>query len=758
MSRVAVVINRRRFLGFLVVGGPTLAMGARLGLDGVSRAGAAAIGNPEMSDVYDATDLLMASGAPFAYDLIIEITPENRVRFEVPRTEVGQGVTTAASIMLADNLDARLADIDASLSPAEPRRRTGQLTGHSNSVRSLWDPIRVIGAEMRARLATAGADYLGVPPTAVRTENTHVVATDGRSVAYGTIAAAAARVEVPTVMPVPKPHEQCKLIGTPHSRLDALEIVTGQKRYAMDVTLEGALPTVMALPPTAGSTLVSMDDTTARAMPGVIAVTPVPGRPDIRIGGGVAVTAHTFGQALKARQLLNMTWSAGPMDHMSDQQISELMYSLLEPCNGPETPDGIDAFFEWPYVGHAPMETDDCIADVHADHAELWLGSKAPILTLQAVAETLGMRDEQVTVHVVSAGGSFGRRLFHDPAILAAQVSQRIGRPVKLMYTRQDDLQHGRTRPASVHHVRVSVTNGRITSFEHRMAGPLVDFRHGFGERSSAQHAADDPEGTNQGVFRLTTRVPYDVGVTSLSLKEQELAIPTASFRATYSGTLGTINEIVVSELAQKMGRDEYQLRRELLDDDRFRAVLDKVAHEGQWGRPMATGTAQGLGMWYEYKSIVAYLMECDARGPEPRITRCTIAVDPGRAVNPRGLESTLMGAAMDGISLIFKAALHVDRGAIRETGLADFRWGRMHDSPLDIQVHVLPPTQDVPGGAGELGIPAASAAAANAWAKATGRKARRFPINNLPSAAVSSNEHQTLTAVPAPGRRRNRQ
>jgi isoquinoline 1-oxidoreductase beta subunit len=298
------------------------------------------------------------------------------------------------------------------------------------------------------------------------------------------------------------------------------------------------------------------------------------------------------------------------------------------------------------------------------------------------------------------------------------------------MYTRQDDLQHGRTRPASVHHVRVSVNNGRITSFEHRMAGALVDFRHGFGERSSAQRAADDPEGTNQGVFRLTTKVPYDVGITSLSLNEQELAIPTASFRATYSGTLGTINEIVISELAQKMNRDEYEFRRELLDDDRYRAVLDKVAHEGEWGRSMPSGTGQGFGMWYEYKSIVAYLMECDARGPEPRITRCTIAVDPGRAVNPRGLESTLMGAAMDGISLVFKAALHVDRGAIRETGLGDFQWGRMHDSPLDIKVHVLAPTQDVPGGAGELGLPAACSATANAWARATGRNIRRFPVN----------------------------
>ena len=732
MSRAAVILSRRRFLGFLVVGGPTLAIGARLSLDGVFGTGASGVevGIPEVNDAGDLTDFYTVAVAPFAYDLMIEITPENRVRFEVPRAEIGQGVLTAASMMLADNLDVRLADIDASLSPAELHRQTGQITGYSRSVRELWDPVRIISAELRARLASAGADHLGVPAHTVRTADTHVVATDGRKVAYGAIAAAAAQVKVPKVAPVPKPLDQLKVVGTPHSRIDATEIVTGRTRYAMDVAVEGALPTVMAFPPTAGARFVSVDDAVARAMPGVVAVTPVPGRPDIRIGGGVAVTAQTFGQAIKARNALNVTWTGGPMDRMSDKEISELMYSLLEPCNAPPTPEGIDAFFEWPYATNLPMETDDCVADVRADRAELWLGSQTPISTAQFVAEALGLPDDRVTLHVVPAGGSFGRRFYADPAVLAAQVSQRIGKPVKLMTTRGDDIRNGRSRPAGVHHVRVSVNGGRITSFEHRLAGPLLDLRYGLlGERVSARHAAADPKGTNESV-PLIIKIPYAVGVTSISFKVEELAIPTSAFRSVYSGTVGTVNEIVISELARKLNRDEYEFRRELLDGDSYRAVLDKVAHEGGWGRPMPSGTAQGLGMWYEYKSIVAYLMECDARAPLPRITRCTIAVDPGRVVNPRGLESTLMGTTMDAIATVFTAGLHIDRGAVREMGLADYRWSRMFDSPLDITVHVLTPTADVPGGAGELGLPAACAAAANAWARATGKNVRRFPIN----------------------------
>lgn len=740
MSAHGAPIERRRFLGF-VVAAPTLTMAGRLLLDGAFAKDASAApyipggtpappgGTPEITDHYDATDMVMDSGRPFSYDLLIEVTKENRVRFEVPRMEVGQGIITAAAMMLADNLDARLEDIDATLSPAEVRRRTGQLTGHSLSVRSLWDPIRVIAGEMRARLATAGAEHLGVPASTVRTENTHVIATDGRRVPYGTISQAAAKI-VPQVAPTPKPLDQLKVIGTPQARLDARAIVTGQVRYAMDLAVPGALPTVLALPATAGATVVSVDDSVAATMPGVVAVTPIPGVPEILIQPAVAVTAQTFPQALAARDALKVQWSKGTMDDMSDKEVSELLRSMLDPVTAPDTGEGVDAFFEWPYVPHAPMETDDAIADVKADRAELWVGSKTPVITLQRVAEALGFTDDQVTLHVVQAGGSFGRRLFPDPAIQAAQVSQRIGRPVKLMYTRHDDIQHGRTRPASVHHVRATVKNGEVRSFEHRMAGPELDFRHGFGEHVTAEGGEHNTKGVSQTVFHFTQKVPYKVGATSLSLQEQPLGVPTASFRATYSGTVMTINEIVIDELARLLGRDEYEFRRQLLDNDRFTAVLDKVAHEGQWGKPMPAGTAQGIGMHFEYKSVVAYLMECDARGPQPRITKATIAVDPGRVVNPKGLESTLMGVTMDGISLVFRAALHLDHGKTREGGFDDYQWGRMHHSPFEINVHILPPTQEVPGGAGELGLPAAAAAAANSWARATGKSPRRFPIN----------------------------
>jgi isoquinoline 1-oxidoreductase beta subunit len=418
------------------------------------------------------------------------------------------------------------------------------------------------------------------------------------------------------------------------------------------------------------------------------------------------------------------------MDDMSDKELSELLYSMLDPVTAPDTGVGIDAFFEWPYVSNAAMETNDAIADVKADRAELWTGAQMPVIILHRVAETLGFNDEQVTLHVVPSGGGFGRRQFYDPALQAAQVSQRIGRPVKLMYTRSDDTRQGRNRPASVHHVRVTVRNSDVQSFEHRMAAPELDLRNGLGERLSARSAESNPWGHSQGVFHLTQKVPYKVGATSLSLQEKLLAVPTGAWRAFYSGTVATINEIVIDELARMLGRDEYEYRREMLDNDRARAVLDKVAQEGRWGKKMPAGTAQGIGMHDEFKSVVAFLMECDARGPEPRITKATIAVDVGRVVNPKGLESQLMGVTVDGISVVFRAGLHLDKGRIREGSGVHGTWAWMRHSPFEIDVHILPPTQELPGGVGELGLPAASAAAANAWARATGKKPRRFPID----------------------------
>jgi isoquinoline 1-oxidoreductase beta subunit len=331
---------------------------------------------------------------------------------------------------------------------------------------------------------------------------------------------------------------------------------------------------------------------------------------------------------------------------------------------------------------------------------------------------------------VIPAGGAFGRHLFHDQEVMAAQISQRIGKPVKLQWLREEGIKHGRTRPVSIHHVKATVSGGDVVSYEHRMACPEMDLRHGLGDVVSGYITEYNNEGACQYFWLHTQKVFYKTGPTAITLKQRLLAKPTAAWRVVYNGQTGTINEIIIDELARQAGKDEFEYRMSMLEDDRLKAVLEKVAHEGEWGKKMPAGTAQGLGMHEEYKSIAAYLMEIDVTGKEPRMKRCTIAVDNGFCVNPTAVTSSLLGQANDGFALVFRAGLHVDNGATRESNFHDYKWGRMFDSAPQMAVHILPNSNVIPGGVGELGVPAACGAAANAWARATGKSPRNFPLN----------------------------
>jgi isoquinoline 1-oxidoreductase beta subunit len=365
---------------------------------------------------------------------------------------------------------------------------------------------------------------------------------------------------------------------------------------------------------------------------------------------------------------------------------------------------------------------------VRADRAELWLPSKSPIVAAQSVALALGLPADRVTLHVVRGGGSFGRRLFFDPAIEAAQVSRAVGRPVRLLWTRADDMRHGRLRPASHHRARATHLLGQVLGYDHRMAAVKLDGSHGLGELLTSV-GVELLGGVGPAMFHLSQVDLYQLGTQSRSLREVDLAFPTGSWRSVFSGQARTVDEVMVDELARALRQDPLAFRRARLRSSRLRAVLDRVAAAGPWGRPMAAGTAQGLGLHEEYKSAVAFLVELDARDPvRPRVTRAVAAVDVGRAVNPRGVEAQVQGALTDALSVTLQAGVHIDRGAVRESSYTDFRYARMRDTPVEVEVHVMGPTGE-PGGAGELGVPAACAAVANAWARATGTAPSRFPI-----------------------------
>jgi isoquinoline 1-oxidoreductase subunit beta len=713
-------LTRRRFLTY-VVAAPVLTVAASSVIT-PGKAHAVVPSPLQPGDLLDLGDVMLAATERNQDLFVLEVTPENRVVFRVPRAEVGQGITTALAIIVADEIDARLVDVDAPLEDARQELGTAQSTGGSSSVRSLWDPVRSIAAEARARLVTAAAQRWDLPADSLTTRDTAVWAPDGRSATYGSLTEAAAQVDQPAVATDPKPSSEYKLIGNATTRIDARSIVIGAAKYALDVDVPGALPTVVIRPPTLKGTVQAYDASAALNLPGVVAVTELP--------SGVAVSANTFDQALKARSAVQVTWGAGTVDGVSDADIESRLTAAIPPMTpAPPLTQKLDATFSFAFVNHAPMEVGSAVADVRSDSAEIWVASKSPTGAQSAVASAVGLSADQVTLHVMRAGGSFGRRIYHEPAVEAARVSKAIGHPVKLMWTRNDDMRHGRVRPRSHHQLRAVHAAGEVLSYEHRASCVELDLGSGTGQALIDAGYVSPTIGA--AFFSISQVCPYNFGVVTESLNEVSYDMPTATWRSVYSAQARTAEEILVDEIAKALGKDPVAMRRTFLKTDKARAVLDKVATEGNWGRAMSSGTGQGVALHAEYRSIAACLVEIDCRGEKPRVTNAVMALDVGLQVNPSGVRAQAMGSLIDGISTVLLAGNHLDNGAFREGSFSDFKYARQADAPLTCDVHLVGGT-GAPGGVGELCVPAAAGAVANAYARATGKKPRNFPIINF--------------------------
>jgi isoquinoline 1-oxidoreductase beta subunit len=718
----ASLISRRRFLQFTLAGSGTLVVGgAFLGAgDADTAAGALDLG-----EIIDFGGAISLAESPYATNLLLEITADNRVRFELPRLDKGQGIATAIAMLVADELDADYERTDVELSDRRPDRPFS-ITGSSAAVRALWSPVRAVAAQARARLVTAAAVRWRVSASRLTTSQSRVSAPDGRSATYGELSAEAARVTIPLIPTTPRSVDRYRIVGTGKPRKNARAIVTGAQEYTLDLDVPGALPTVIARSPDIGGTVASWSAGTAASMPGVAGIAQVP--------SGIAVAARTFQEAFAARDALQVTWRPGPARGVSDDDMRERLRQATPPLT-PVLPlhRSHEATFEFPFMAHGMMEVMGAVADVRDGAAEIWFASQSPNYIAAEVARAIRIPVSAVTIHVPFAGGSFGRRLFGEAAVEAAQVSQALGFPVKLMWTRNDDMRHGRFRPITRCAVRASWLGRTTTSFEHRIAAAGTDFGHGLGDALTAAGAQIAPGLISQAGFQTMVSVPYNFGVSNALLAERDFGVPTGSWRSVFSGTMTAANEIFIDEMARARAVDEVGFRLRNLDSPAARRCLEQVAAAGEWGRSMPAGQAQGVALHVEYRSAVAYLVEIDTNGAEPRLTRAFGAIDVGIPVNTRGLQAQMQGALVDGWSAMFRAGIHIDDGFVREGSFADFHWARMRHAPTTTEIHVFPRTAGAePGGAGELGIPAASAACVNAYARATGERPRRFPIGEV--------------------------
>ncbi|MET9594313.1 molybdopterin cofactor-binding domain-containing protein [Streptomyces sp. NPDC006516] len=735
-------LDRRKFLGF-VLAAPTLVTAAQLVPAEQARAD---VPSADITELVDLNDVMTLAALPTSGLITVQVNTDGTVSFALPRAEVGQGITTSTAMLIAEEMDVPLDKVRVTLADARPELVFNQLTGGSNTTIATYTPIRVAAAVARGRLLEAAATVFGAALTEVTIRAGVVLGPAGRSIGIGALAEKAAAVRTQQVTAELKPAEQFTVIGTPQRRIDALDAVTGRKKFAMDLAVPGALPTMVCRPPTINGKVGPVANADAvRAMPGVTDV--------VVINSGVAVRARTFGQCIDAVRALKVSWGPGTAQGKSDETVLKEL-KAAEPSLGlpPLTPS-VEGRFTFHFRSNSALETNCAIADVRSDRAEIWSGLKAPIVAKEAIAAKLGLPLRAVTVHVTESGGSFGRKLFFDAALEAVEISAKIGKPVKLMWHRADDSRQGRTHPMATSRVRIAYAGNTVLSYKQRHTSVATDLSHGFGEIFTAL-AAKLPVadlGFSETFFQLSQSMPYNFGVNSRLLNETDKGFNTGSMRNVYSPDVTCARELLIDRLATKMGKDPYRIRRDFLKDDRSVAVLEKVAEAGRWGRSMPAGTAQGIALHSEYHSASAVLVEIDCR-PEtvdrpirngvagPRVTKVVLAVDAGLTINPRGLEAQMMGCAMDGIALALTSSLHLRDGYFLEASWDNYFYTRQWNTPPELDVIIMPDTTGKPGGAGELGVAASMAAVACAYGRATGTMPTTFPIN-----------HGTLSFEPKP-------
>ncbi|WP_377322347.1 molybdopterin cofactor-binding domain-containing protein [Pimelobacter simplex] len=737
-------LSRRSFVGY-VMGGTGLVVAADLAL-GSAPAHALPIPSvPQVPEVYDLNDFLTHCALPTSQLIAIHVDEQGDAHFALPRMEVGQGITTSTSMLIADELDLPLDRVHVTLAPARPELLFNQLTGGSNTTISTYTPIRVAAAVARKALLEAAAIELGALVETLVVKGGTIFDSLGSSLTYGQAAALAAPPTTRQVRVSLKTAAEQKVVGTPQRRVDALDAVTGRKKYAMDLTeadVPGALPTMVCRAPDLNGTAREVRNRAAvLAMPGVTHVAVIP--------TGVAVRARTFGQCIDAVRALDVIWNAGSVPGRSAADIGKELRRAQLPLAVPKIgATTVEGDFVFHFRSGSALEPNCAVADVRDGGATIWGGLKSPIDAQSKVAKALGLPQRKVTVNVVQGGGSFGRKLFSDAAIEAAHASKAFGVPVKLMWHRADEPRQGRVHPMATSRVRATVLLGSVVTFEQRHTSVSTDFTHGLGERLTAEVAALPTGLANLGfsetIFLLSQELPYNFGVVTQLLNESNQDVDrfnTSSVRNIYSPDVRTANELIVDQLAARLKQDPVEFRRRHLKSRTVKRVLARAAELGEWGRPMPAGTAQGIAIHKEYKGATAVLVEIDCR-PEtvhrkvrdavtgPRVTKAVVVVDCGLVVNPLGVEAQMMGGFSDGMAQALTYSNHLVDGHFLEASWDNSAYTRQWNTPFDFRCEVLESDRREPGGIGEAGVAASMAAVACAYARATGTMPTEFPIN----------------------------
>jgi isoquinoline 1-oxidoreductase subunit beta len=664
----------------------------------------------------------------------LRIGTDDSVSILVDRSEMGQGVYTALPTLIAEELEVDLSRVSIAAAPVGEAYvnalNGGQVTGTSNSVPEAWEKLRKAGAQARMMLISAAAQRWHIDPSVCHADNGRVIGSQGRVASYGQLADAAARLPVPKDVAL-KDAKDFRLIGRPLPRLDTPGKVDGSAEFGLDVQLPGMVYAAIALSPTLGGKVVSVDSTAALALPGVRRV--------LLTASGVVVVAEHFWQANKARDALRIVWDPGPNAGLDNAAMWSLLNKaaanagasalssddVAAALKGGNAVDALkkaaktfSAVYELPLVAHATMEPMNCTADVKADRCDVYVGTQVQQLTQAAAAGAAGLPPERVNVHTTLLGGGFGRRLEVDFVPAAVEASKAVGAPVKLIWTREDDMTHDFYRPPAREEVTAGLDEkGKLVAWSLHITSPSITSRF-------------DPSNKDpfDSVIEYVQNFPYGVPNFDLRYTRQEIGIDVGYLRSVSHSPNCFAVESSIDELAAAASKDPLQFRLELLaGKPRHTQVLQLIAERSGWGHP-APGRHQGLAFMEGYTACIAQVAEVSVRGGRLKVHRIICVIDCGQTVNPRIVESQLESGIVYGLSAALWGDVTLRGGRVQQSNFNDYRVLRLNELP-ELDIHIIP-SSGPPGGIGETGVPPVAPAVRNAIFAATGQRLRSLPIS----------------------------
>jgi isoquinoline 1-oxidoreductase beta subunit len=670
------------------------------------------------------------SGADFAPNAFVRINPDGMVTFTIPQVEMGQGIYTALSMILAEELDAPFEHVKAVAAPPNDKLYGNpllgfQVTGGSTSVRAFWKPMRIAGATARAMLVQAAATKWSVDPASCRTENGEVLHdVSAQKAPYGDIVQAAAALTPPQDPPL-KPSSDFKVIGKSLKRLDTPDKVNGKAIYGIDARPAGVKIATLASCPVFGGKVAHVNDEQAKTMPGV--------RQVIVLDDLVAVVGDHMWAAKKGLNALDITWDEGPNASVSTADILNGLMSASEKAGAVAKSTGdaakaqggetkLEATYHVPFLAHAPMEPMNCTVHVRPDACEIWVGNQVITRAQGIAAKVTGLPLEKVTVHNHLIGGGFGRRLEVDYIAKAVRIAQKVDGPVKVIWTREEDIQQALYRPFYFDRFQASLSGGKLAAWSHKIAGSSVlarwappAFKNGL-DADAVDGAIDFPyETPNLHVEYVHAEPP---------------AVPTCFWRSVGPGHNIFVIESFVDELAHAAGQDPVAFRRAHLEKEpRLLACLNLAAEKAGWGGALPARIGRGVACQSVFGSYVAAIVEAEVDDEgEIAIRLVTAAVDCGTAVNPDSVEAQIQGGLVFGLTAALYNEITIAKGRVQQSNFNNYRMMRINETPA-IDVHLLR-NGESPGGIGEPGTSIAGPALANALFAATGVRLRSLPVD----------------------------